>query len=82
MTELQQRAIKALVTVKMPEQNWHGRRAEFLNGLLTLCVKRPLRMDEISDLWFLVWRYRRQIDDDQLIRAANEMVNGALSLEF
>jgi hypothetical protein len=82
VTELEQRAIVALRSVKMPEKNWHGRRAEVLSGRLILDAQKALRMDEKADLWFLVWRYRRQIDDDKLIRAANEMVNGALSLEF
>jgi hypothetical protein len=82
VTELEQRAIVALRSVKMPEKNWHGRRAECFSGWLILDAKRSLAVHEKADLWFLVWRYRRQIDDDQLIRAANEMVNGALSLEF
>ncbi len=82
MTELEQRAVTVLRSVKMPEQTWHGRRAEFLGGLLMLDANRKLSVDQKADLWFLVWRYRRQIDDGQLVATANEIVNGAMSLAF
>ena len=82
MTELEQRAITALHHVKMPSKTWHADRAEALNARMLLFPDRPLAVDQKADLWFLVWRYRRQVDDPVLFRAANEMVNGALSLEF
>ena len=82
MTELEIRAVTVLRSVKMPEQNWHGRRAEFLSGLLLLDANRKLSVDQKADLWFLVWRYRRQIDDGELVRTADDMVNGAMSLAF
>ena len=82
MTDLEKRAVTALRSVKMPEQTWHGRRTEFLNGLMTLDVTRKLTVEQKADLWFLVWRYRRQIDDYDLVATATSMVTGAMSLAF
>lgn len=82
MTDLEKRAITVLLSVKVPEQVWHGRRIEALNMLMKVDPKRNLGVSQKADLWFLVWRYRRQIDDEQLIRTANELVNGAMSLAF
>ena len=82
MTDLEKRAVTALRSVKMPEKNWHARRAESLNMLMTLDANRKLDVGQKADLWFLVWRYRRQVDDAQLVATANEIVNGAMSLAF
>ena len=82
MTELEQRAIRVLRDVKVPEKMWHGARIESLYMRLTLHPEFTLPVSEKADLWFLVWRYRRQIDDLQIIAKANELVNGALSLTF
>ena len=82
MTELQQRAIRSLLAVKVPEKLWHGSRIEALHMRLKLYPESRLMWPEESDLWFLVWRYRRQIDDSEIVCKANELVNGALSLSF
>lgn len=82
MTDLEQRAIRSLLDVKVPDKTWHGARIESLNMRLTLRSEMPLPLSERSDLWFLVWRYRRQIDDSDIVRKANELVNGAFSLTF
>jgi hypothetical protein len=82
VTDLEKRAVTALRSVKMPEKNWHARRAESLNMLMTLDANRKLDVGQKADLWFLVWRYRRQVDDAQLVATANEIVNGAMSLAF
>lgn len=82
MTDLEKRAVTVLLSVKMPEQNWHWRAAERLNMRMTLKPDERLSVSDRSDLWFLVWRYRRQIEDGQLIATANEIVNGAMSLAF
>ena len=82
MSDLEIRAITALRSVKMPEPTWHGRRAEFLNGLMTLDPHSHLCIDQKADLWFLVWRYRRQIDNYDLVATAKSMVTGAMSLAF
>jgi len=82
MTGLEQRAIAALHSVKMPEKNWHARRAKFLYEMLHKSPYVKLHSTSAGDLWFLVWTYRRQIADRQVVAQANEIVNGALSLEF
>lgn len=82
MTDLEQRAIRLLLEVKVPEVTWHGARVESLNMRLTLEPDKPLPSFEAADLWFLVWRYRRQIDDLQIVAKANELVNGVLSLSL
>lgn len=82
MTELEQRAIRLLLEVKVPEKGWHGARIESLNMRKTLHPEMRLPVNEQGDLWFLVWRYRRQIDDAEIVAKANELVNGALSLSF
>lgn len=82
MTELERRAITALRSAKVPEKTWHWKRAEALNMALSMRASRPLLSAQEADLWFLVWRYRRQIDDPQLVAKANEIVNGVMALEF
>ncbi len=82
MTDLEKRAVTALRSVKMPEQNWHARRAESLNMRLTLQPQPRLGITEEADLWYLVWRYRRQIADLEVVARENEIVNGAMSLGF
>ena len=82
MSGLEIRAIRVLRSVKMPEHTWHGRRAEFLDGLMTLDLSWQLNVEQKADLWFLVWRYRRQIDDYDLVATAKSMVTGAMSLAF
>jgi len=50
--------------------------------LVAAWVQAATRPGQFNDLWFLVWRYRRQIADLDVVTKANEIVNGALSLEF
>ena len=82
MTAIETRAIVALRSVRMPEQGWHGRRSEFLDGLMKINPDAKLSEWQGADLWFLVWRYRRQIADADVVAKASEIVNGALHLEF
>ena len=82
MTDLEKRAIAALRSVKMPEQTWHARRAEELCRILENTPNWRLYPHEAADVWFMVWRYRRQVTDADVVAKANEIVNGALSLEF
>jgi hypothetical protein len=82
VTDLEKRAVIALRSVKMPEKNWHARRAGVLDGRMTMDANLRLTCSEAGDLWFLVWRYRRQIADASVVAKADEIVNGALKLEF
>jgi hypothetical protein len=82
VTDLQQRAIRALLDVRVPEKNWHGARIESLNMRLTLTPDAKLGCTEEADLWFLVWRYRRQIENFELVAHADDLVNGRKHLEF
>jgi hypothetical protein len=82
VTELEKRAVTALRSVKMPERTWHGRGAEALNLRMTLQPQLRLGFTEAADLWFLVWRYRRQIADREVVAHANEIVNGEMDLAF
>ena len=82
MTDLEKRAITALRSVKMAEQLWHARRAEDLDWLMTLDPNRRLVGMQDADLWYLAWRYRRQIVDREVVAHAIEIVKGAMSLAF
>lgn len=82
MTDLEKRAVAALRSVKFPKQGWHARRAAWLIETLDSCPSVKLYSTSSGDLWFLVWTYRRQVTDLQVVAEANAIVNGALSLEF
>ncbi len=82
VTGIETRAVVALRSVIMPDRGWHARRREFLNGLMTREPYWHLDSLQAADLWFLVWRYRRQITDAEVVAKANEIVNGALNLAF
>jgi hypothetical protein len=82
MTDLEKRAIRLLLDVKVPDKNWHGARIKSLSLRMACQPESRLPLSETSDLWFLVWRYRGQIDDNEIVNKANELVNGALSLAF
>ena len=82
MTYLETRAVTALRSVRMPEKNSHARRAGVLDGRMTMQPNMRLTFPEAADLWFLVWHYRRQIPDADVVAKANEIVNGALGLSF
>jgi len=66
----------------MPEFHWHARRVKSLYDLMEKSPCARLFSWSAGDLWFLVWTYRRQITDVDVVSKANEIVNGALSLEF
>ena len=82
MTDLEKSAVVALRDVKVPDKNWHGARIEALNMRLTVKPEPRLGCTEEADLWFLVWRYRRQIADAAVVAHADELMNGARSLSF
>lgn len=82
MTDLEKRAVIALRSVKFPRQTWHARRAAALSEMLESYPLVKLYSASAGDLWFLVWTYRRQIGDAEVVTEANKIVNGALSLEF
>ena len=91
MKAIEQRAVAALsgITVghyyvagkgNVPADAWGLQRAREFYGMLTLEPSRVLTCEEAGDLWYLVWKYRRQIHDDEVLTRADEIVNGALSL--
>lgn len=82
MTDLEQRAIRAIQEVAMPKEGWHARRASYLFFRLTMQPHSRLVETQAGDLWYLVWRYRRQIADREVVAHADELVNGALHLAF
>lgn len=82
MTDLEKRAIQALADVKLPSEGWHLRRVEYLFMKLALYPNARLVTTQAGDLWFLVWRYRRQIADAAVVAHADELVNGAMHLAF
>jgi hypothetical protein len=82
MTDLEQRAIRSLSRAAMPAQGWHRGFRVFLIEKMRESPRDRLLSRQQADLWFLVWTYRRQIDDFQVVAKANEIVNGAMSLAF
>jgi hypothetical protein len=82
VTDLEHRAILALRDVRMPSQGWHWRRAEYLYFKMTQFPSARLVETQQVDLWFLVWRYRRQIIDKEIVAHAEYLVNGAAQLAF
>jgi len=78
----EQRAIRELRGVRMPESNWHGKRAAHLYTLFLNEPHSRLSCSDAGDLWFLVWRYRRQIENREVVAHADELMNGAKSLAF
>jgi hypothetical protein len=80
MTVLEIRAIAALRAVRIPAQRWHASCAGKLDGAMASDPSRELGLVEAADLWFLVWTYRRQIADRQVVAHADEIVNGAMHL--
>lgn len=76
MTELEQRAVRALRGVKVYHKGWHDARVKELNMWLDLKPEAWLGCTQQADLWFLVWRYRRQIADREVVTHADELVHG------
>jgi hypothetical protein len=82
VTVIELRAIAALRSVKMPHQSKHPSLAAWLIAAMEVHPDWKLPLEKSADLWFLVWRYRRQITDAEVIAHADELVNGARSLVF
>lgn len=82
MTVLEIRAVRALRGVRVAHSTWHDRRVEALNKWLDFKPEARLGITEEADLWFLVWRYRRQIDDAAVVARADELIHGRQTLKF
>jgi len=82
MTDLEKRAINALAGVRFPAEGWYANRAYFLKMKMDVFPNARLVETQAGDLWFLVWRFRRQIHDDAVKARADELVNGAMHLAF
>jgi hypothetical protein len=80
MTDLEKRAITALRDVRFPREGWYENRARFLEMKMTLGPHAKLVETQQTDLWLLVWKFRRQIHDAAVVARADELVNGALNL--
>lgn len=79
---MEKRAVEALLRVKMPMQSWHRSYRSFLLDRLRNAPLEKLLTKQRADLWFLVWTYRRQVEDFSVKAQADEIVNGAKSLAF
>jgi len=82
MTDLEKRAITALRSVKVPDKNWHACKIKVFVAWAASYPDSPMLSFDAADLWFLVWRYRRQIADQEVVARADELLNGALHLAF
>ena len=82
MTDLEKRAIAALAGVRFPAEGWYGNRAHFLKMKMEVFPHSRLVETQAGDLWLLVWRFRRQIQDEVVLARADELVNGAMHLAF
>jgi hypothetical protein len=82
VTVIEQRAAKLLPEIRYATETWHEPRAK---TLFRLCNSDPLwslTALQQEDLWFLIWHYRRQVADAEVVARADEFRNGALSLRF
>lgn len=82
MTPIEQRAATSLTCVRYAPETWHEKRARELFRVYHRDPLARLSTNEQADLWFLVWNYRRQVRDVEVVAHADELVNGALSLRF
>jgi hypothetical protein len=82
MTDIEQRAAKMLDRIRYAPNIWHEPRAKTLYRLSQSCPHWNLTALEQADLWFLIWHYRRQVNDTELIGRAGEVVNGQVALRF
>lgn len=82
MTDLEKRAITALAGVKYPSMGWYENRARFLKMKMEVSPHSRLVETQAGDLWFLVWHFRRQIQDEAVLAHADELVRVALHLAF
>jgi hypothetical protein len=82
MTDLEQRALLLLPRIRYAPGIWHEPRAKSLRRLWDKAPDWNLSEHDRNDLWFLVWHYRRQVDDATVVARANEAVNGQVALRF
>lgn len=82
MTVLEQRAIRLLVGVAYAPHSTHTRAAHALYKLFLDDPLWNLSAEQQANLWFLIWHYRRQVNDAEVVARADELVNGALHMEF
>ena len=82
MTSIEQRAVKLLPNLAYAPNTWHQDRAKTLYRFLHSDPLWTLTALEQADLWFLIWNYRRQVQDAELVARADEIRNGALALRF
>lgn len=82
MSDLEKRAVLALLDVRCKPETWHARRIAQLDLKRALRGEARLIVTESADLWFLVWHYRRQITDAGVVAEADRIRNGALNLIF
>lgn len=82
MTDLEKRAITAVNAVRFPSKGWYENRAKFLKMKMDVFPHARLVETQAGDLWFMVWHFRRQIADREVVAHADELVNGAMHLAF
>jgi hypothetical protein len=82
MTLLEQRAMQVLPSISYAVQTWHQPRAHSLFRVFRSDPLWPLSTHELDDLWFIVWYYRRQVNDPELVARASEHLHGALALRW
>jgi hypothetical protein len=82
VTDLEQRAIQALCYVMFSKKSGDIFKLARLERSYPLLASTELSIEQQADLWFLVWRYRRQIQDADVVMHADDVVNGALNLRF
>lgn len=82
MTSLEQRAVRLLPNLSYAPGVWHQDRAKTLYRFLNSDPLWTLTALEQADLWLLIWCYRRQVQDVELVARADEIRNGALALRF
>ncbi len=82
MTNLEQRAAQCLYRIRYAPGNLHEPRAKTLHRLWKNDPLWSLSFLDQADLWFLIWHYRRQVNDAELVAHADTVVNGALELKF
>ena len=82
MTELEQRACRALPGITFSRKSGHVKIANRIYRIFLSDPMWPLSEEEQADLWFLLWRYRRQIDDRELVAHAEELLTGAMTMSL
>jgi hypothetical protein len=82
VTDLEKRAITALQQVNFPREGWYQNRSRVLYFKMHRFPHARLVETQAGDLWFMVWKFRRQIEDAAVVAHADELVNGALHLAF